>query len=69
MHRKATSIRPTNSLFQCQFLRATVADRMEVSTMVPVTAIPYAAARLDECSKLTITMTTETYSSQLMNGM
>ena len=37
--------------------------------MVPVTAIPYAAARLEECSKLTMTMTTETYSSQLMNGL
>ena len=69
MHRKATSISPTNSLFQCQFLRATVAERMEVSTMVPVTAIPYAAARLEECSKLTMTITTETYSSQLINGI
>ena len=28
MHRKATSISPTNSLFQCQFLRATVAERI-----------------------------------------
>ena len=37
-----------------------VVERIDVSTMVPVTAIPYAAARLLECSKLTITITTAT---------
>ncbi|MNI45254.1 hypothetical protein D3C73_996730 [compost metagenome] len=69
MHRKATRIRNTKYLFQCQFLRATVVDRIDVSTIVPVTAIPYAAARLLECSKLTITITTAMYSIQLTNGI
>ncbi len=58
MHRKPTRIIATRNLFQCQFRYATVVERSDVSTIVPVTAIPYAAARLLECSKLTITITT-----------
>ena len=58
MQRKPTRISPTRNLFQCQLRYATVVERIEVNTIVPVTAIPYAAARLLECSKLTITITT-----------
>ncbi|MNH39942.1 hypothetical protein D3C79_1011820 [compost metagenome] len=55
--------------FQCQFLIATEVTRMLVSTMVPVTAMPYAAARLLECSKPTITSTTAIYNIQLITGI
>ncbi|MNC61535.1 hypothetical protein D3C75_1114830 [compost metagenome] len=66
---KITRMPTAKKRFQCQFLIATEVTRILVNTMVPVTAIPYAAARLLECSKPIITSTTAIYSVQLITGM